>query len=73
MTTHRTLPSEIEPEHLDDLIADCVLFADGVIDLTVLEQVIHLPGPRQPMLRSPVVIPDRALALVEGINEYGAC
>lgn len=63
---HAALPSEIDPDSLADLVADC---AD------VSSHLPHVPAPRVgelPHPRAVVTIPDRAVALVAGLAPYGA-
>lgn len=69
MTTHRTLPSEVEPDRLSDLIADCARLPRRLIDLTVqrpLRAVVRLP-----QQRSALVIPDSTKSMVDGMDDYG--
>ena len=63
---HPVRPSEIDPDSLADLVADC---AD------VSSHVPHVPLPRggdMPHPRPVVTIPERAVALVAGLAPYGA-
>ncbi|MDX6287904.1 MAG: hypothetical protein QOG53_3389 [Frankiales bacterium] len=69
MTTHRTLPSEVEPDRLADLIADCAQLPRRFIDLTVqrpLRRVLQLPDQREP-----IAIPDTTKSMVDGMGDYG--
>jgi len=69
VSTHRTLPSEVEPQGLDDLISDCAALAGGLIDVTIAERrVIRVPEPRHPL-----VIGERVAAMVDGFGDYGSC
>jgi hypothetical protein len=69
VSTHRTLPSEVEPQGLDDLISDCAALTGGLITLSAAERrVIRVPEPRQPL-----VIGDRVAAMVDGFGDYGSC
>jgi hypothetical protein len=66
MTSHVTLPSEIEPECLADLIADCrsviALLPPLPSGLAGRPGLAGLPA---------VVIPDDIAALLNGMPEYG--
>ncbi|MGZ4592805.1 MAG: hypothetical protein ACXV3C_02990 [Actinomycetes bacterium] len=62
MTNHASLPSEIEPGSLADLIADCA----AVRSLLHLQTApLTLPSQRE------LTIPEPALALVAGLDSYG--
>lgn len=61
---HATVPSEVDPESLADLAADC---AD--VDRRIHE--LPRPRPGQGRRAVTVTIPDRALAVVSGLDVYG--
>jgi hypothetical protein len=67
MTPHTTVPSDIEPDSIVDLVDDCRevsgMLAPFVIDLT------NIPAPRSGL---PFLVPARATAAVEGYGEYGS-
>lgn len=62
MTLHSTLPSEVEPTTIGDLIDDCKSFADGA-----LHRVIDLTGsiPVQRVVAAPLVFTDRLKKMVD--------
>lgn len=69
MTTHRTLPSEVEPDRLADLIADCAQLPRRFIDLTVqrpIRRVLRLPDQRES-----VAIPQTTASMIDGMGDYG--
>jgi hypothetical protein len=64
---HLTLPSEVEPESLAELVADCRALCG-----------CHPAGPAEPLhqglrpaARPVVAIPDSAAALLDGMPDYG--
>jgi hypothetical protein len=66
MTAHRTVPSDVDPAALADLVADALAMP-------------ALPQPRRGIdltRREPVhaviTIPDTTVSLVDGLAEYGA-
>jgi hypothetical protein len=65
MTVHRQMPSEVEPEGLGELIADCISLPE-----------LALPHPRTAHLTHPehhaIAIPDDTVSLVEAFSDYGA-
>lgn len=67
MTTHRTVPSEVEPEALADLIADCSRMPASLLPR---RRVIDLR--RVPSQRREIVIPDTTQSLVASYTDYGA-
>ena len=54
-------PSEVDARSFDDLVADCV---DLTRQLRVLRPVVPAP-------RSVVTIPEGALTVVSGLDDYG--
>jgi hypothetical protein len=69
VTTHRTLPSEVEPDRLADLIADCAQLPRRFIDLTVqrpLRRVLRVPDQRESL-----TIPATTASMTDGMDEYG--
>ena len=66
MTTH-TVPADVEPDSIIDLVDDCRevsgMLAPFVIDLT------NIPMPRA---YTPFVIPAQTAAVVEGFEDYGS-
>ena len=66
MTTH-TVPSDVEPDSIIDLVDDCRevsgMLAPFVIDLT------NIPAARTPMS---FVIPAQTAAALDGYSEYGS-
>ena len=72
MTTHRTMPSEVEPDRLADLIADCAEMPQRVIDLTVLSRAHQFHGRlRVPEQREALVIPEATASMLDGFGDYG--
>jgi hypothetical protein len=68
--THLTLPSEVEPESLADLVADCrSMDAPAAPE----HRSPHDPAVTepQPAAHSAVTIPDSTAALLDGMPEYG--
>ena len=63
---HLTLPSEIEPESLADLVADC-----RSIHTPQVPELYRMPGEPRPRVRPGVSIPDSTAALLDGMTEYG--
>jgi hypothetical protein len=69
MTAHRTMPSEIDPSALADLVADALAMPTAM-----------LPRPRQASVdltreepaHAVITIPDTTASLLDGIGEYGA-
>ena len=66
MTAHRTVPSDIDPRELADLVADALAMPllpqpRGGVDLTRHERV-----------HAVITIPDTTASLVDGFAEYGA-
>ena len=63
MTMHRTMPSEVEPETLSELIADCAQMPAAlrgrVVDLT------RLPQPRRE-----IMIPALTTTFVDSYADY---
>ena len=66
MTTH-TVPADVEPDSIIDLVDDCRevsgMLAPFVIDLT------NIPMPR---VYTPFVIPAQSAAALDGYSEYGS-
>ena len=62
VTLHASVPSEVEPTSLADLIADCAAVR-LVLDAGTAGRLV--PEPR------PVTIPEPAQALVAGLDSYG--
>jgi hypothetical protein len=60
--THASVPSEVEPASIADLVADCLAF-QALLGEPSADVV--LPVPRR------VTIPDRALAVVADLDSYG--
>jgi hypothetical protein len=71
VTTHRTIPSEVEPDQLADLIADCAEMPDRVIDLTALRAHQFHGRLRVPEQREALVIPEGMASMLEGFGDYG--
>ena len=70
MTTHRTMPSEVEPTDLADLIADCAEMR--VIDLNALPHAHRFHGQlRVPEQREALVIPESTALMLDGFGDYG--
>jgi hypothetical protein len=67
MATHSTVPSDIDPESMIDLVEDCRevsgVLAPFVIDLT------YVPGPRT---APPLDISAGTAATLDGYGEYGS-
>ena len=66
MSMHSTLPSEVEPTTLEDLINDCRALAEGAA-----HRVIDLTGriPVQRIVAAPVVITDKLKSMVDGFGQ----
>lgn len=68
MTAHRTMPSEIDPSALADLVADAL-----AMPTAMLPRPRSAPGlPRRSDDRAVVTIPESTASLLEGLGEYGA-
>ena len=65
MTMHSTLPSEVEPTTIGDLIDDCRELTDGA-----LRRVIDLTGhiPVQRVIAAPAVFTDRLKQMVDDFS-----
>ena len=67
MTTHTTVPGDIEPDTFIDLADDCrevsSVLAPYVVDLT------RIPAPRAPL---PFLIPAGAAEALAGYDFYGS-
>ncbi|MDQ1689437.1 MAG: hypothetical protein QOK42_2412 [Frankiaceae bacterium] len=70
MSTHPTLPSEVEPTTIGDLIDDCRALADGavqrVIDLTGSIPVQRVSAP---LVFSSTVFTDKLRSMVDGFGQ----
>ena len=66
MSMHTTLPSEVEPTALEDLINDCRSLADGAV-----KRVIDLTGtiPVQRVVAAPLVFTDKLKSMVDGFGQ----
>ena len=66
MSMHATLPSEVEPTTIGDLIQDCRDLADGAV-----HRVIDLTGaiPVQRLVAAPIVISDKLRSMVDGFGQ----
>jgi hypothetical protein len=64
MTLHRRMPSEVEPESLRDLVADCAELSKKLLRV----RRVDLPVPRID-LTVPVGVPDVAIRLSEFVSE----
>jgi hypothetical protein len=67
VTNHAGIPSATEPRSIADLAADAA-YVRRVLDLR--DAPIELPVQRAIVIPDPV-IPDRALAIVAGLDSYG--
>jgi hypothetical protein len=70
MNTHITLPSEVEPTTIGDLIDDCRSLADGavqrVIDLTA---AIPVQRVTTPLIFTGSVFTDKLKSMVDGFGQ----
>jgi hypothetical protein len=64
--THLTLPSEVEPESLADLVADC-----RCIHTPHVPELCRPPFQPRPAVPPRVTIPDSTAALLDGMADYG--
>jgi hypothetical protein len=65
MTVHRTMPSEVEPESLSDLIADCAALPPSLLPRTRVIDLTRLPQPRRE-----VMIPALTTTFVDSYGDY---
>ncbi len=68
MTTHRTLPSEVEPEALRELIDDCRFLPPAALPRQRTIDVDALAD--DPYPTGSIAIPQRAADLVVGLDDY---
>ncbi len=75
--THLTLPSEVEPESLADLVADCRSMPVAGAATPMAGRAVpairsaRAAGEPRPDAEPAVAIPDGAAALLEGMPDYG--
>ncbi len=67
MTTHSSVPSDVEPDTIIDLVHDC-REVSGVLG-SIVPTVIRIPEARSP---EGVEIGDVAVAALDGWGEYGS-
>ena len=71
--THLTLPSEVEPESLAELVADCrsLRHPAAADPASGAGRAGHPDGSGAPVGRAGVTIPESTAALLDGMPDYG--